>query len=293
MPSPALGIQLLINGVATGLLYALLAIGFTLVWKSVAVPNFAQGDFAAVGMFAALTIYGLSGGSILAALAGAPVAAVAVGALTERLAIRPLQQADAVAKIVATLGVGMIISNGLRLIYGPMPRPFPPFIGLGVLRLGPVVLVEQYVGTAAFLITLIVLLQTLFHRTMVGKALRAVADNRDVASLMGIDRDRFFMLAFALSAALGATAGVFIAPFVFVTPGIGFNLLLKALLAAVIGGFGSYPGALLGGVLIGVVDNLSAFYISSDFRDVVSFAILIVVLMVRPVGLLGTSVREI
>lgn len=288
-----LGTQLVINGLSTGSLYALLAIGFTLIWKSVAVANFAQGDFALIGMFAALTFSNVLGWSILASLAVAIAVAFILGTVMERMAIRPIRRADAMTKILVTLGVSIIISNSLRLIFGPMPRSFPPFIGLDAFKVGGITLVPQYIGTLAIVMALILILQVLFYRTMTGKALRAVAENRDVASLMGINQDRMVALSFALSSALGATAGVLLAPFIFVTTDITFSLLIKALLAAVIGGFGSYPGALLGGLLIGVLDNLGAFYISTYYRDVISFSILIVVLLIKPAGLLNKPVRDI
>lgn len=284
--------QLVINGLASGCLYALLALGFTLIWKSAAAANFAQGDFAAVGMFAALTCRVLLGWPLLLSLAAAVGIGFGFGLLVERLAIRPILRSDPVTKIIATLGVSIITSNALRLIFGASPRYFPPYLGEVPLRLGPLSLVPQNLWIAGIALAAIVLLQRLYYGTILGKALRAVAERQDVAALMGINPTRMVALAFGLSAALGALAGIMLAPLIYVSSDLSFALVIKALLAAVIGGFGSYPGALLGGLLIGVLDNLAAFFISSELRDVISFSVLIAVLLVRPTGLMGEPVRE-
>jgi branched-chain amino acid transport system permease protein len=290
--STTIAVQLVVNGIATGAAYGLVAIGFTVVWKSAATANFAQGDSATAGMFAALTISGLTH-SLAAGLAGGLVAAFVLGVLVERLAVRPVRAAPPMTRLVATIGASIVVASSLAVAYGPSPRAFPAFFGLGAVEIGPLTLARQYVGTLAVAACLICALELVYARTLVGKVLRAVGENRDVAGMMGIDERRVVTLVFGFSSTLGAAAGILIAPFTFVTPALALPLLVKALLAAVIGGMGSYGGALLGGLTIGVVDNLSAFYLSTSYRDVLTFSILIALLVVRPSGLLTRATREV
>lgn len=284
--------QLVINGLATGFLYALIALGFTLIWRAASVANFAQGDLATLGMFVSLSLHVTLGWPIVPAVLGAIVVASAAGLLTERIVIRPIRKADTMTKLIATLGLSLIVSNGLRLIYGAAPRRFPSFLGEDPITFARLVLTRQNLLISLIVLALIGGLQLLFYRTMMGKALRAVSESQDVAALMGVNPVRMIQLALALSSAMGAFAGVLLAPLIFVSSDISFMLIFKALLGAVIGGFGSYPGALLGGLLVGVLDNLGAFFISTHFRDVISFSILISLLLVRPTGLFGQPIRE-
>lgn len=292
MSGAVLAGQLVLNGLATGFLYALIALGFTLIWKAVSVANFAQGDFATLGMFAALTLHVSLGWPILPAVSAAVLVGVVIGLAVERVAVRPIRKADAVTKLLTTLGVSLIITNGVRLAYGAAPRPFPSFLGDDPVAFGALTLTRQNVLIAAIAVAMIVGLQVLFYRTMLGKGMRAVAESQDVAGLMGVNPVRMIQVAFGLSAGMGALAGILLAPITFVSSDISFLLIFKALLGAVIGGFGSYPGALVGGLLIGVLDNLSAFYVSTGYRDVISFSLLILLLLVRPTGLFGEPIRE-
>jgi branched-chain amino acid transport system permease protein len=284
--------QLVMNGLANGFIYALLALGFTLTWKGARTANLAQGDFATYGMFAAIVFYGDLGWPLIVAVLLAIIAGFVLGVVMDLLTIHPLRRASVETKMVATLGVSIMLSNGIRLIFGPAPRYFPQYFGSQLIPVGQLNLSRQYIGTAILVILLIGALQLFFYRTMLGKALRAVAANRDVASLMGINPDRLIALAFGFSAALGALAGVLLAPLVFVSPDLSTTLVVNALLAAVIGGFGSYPGALIGGLFIGVLEDLDGFYISTNYSDVIAFAVLIAVLLIRPRGLFGPAYRE-
>jgi branched-chain amino acid transport system permease protein len=282
--------QLVASGIATGAAYALIAIGFTVIWRSASTANFAQGDSATIGMLSALTAYGITGSIVLSILT-ATIAAFALGLLVERFVVRPVSAGPPMTRFVATIGASIIISNSLSLAYGPEPRAFPAFFGTGVVDIGPATVSRQSVGAAAAAALLICALELVYARTLAGKVLRAVGEDRRVAALMGIDDGRAVMLAFGFSSALGAAAGILIAPFTFVSPNLDLALLIKALLAAVIGGMGSYLGALVGGLLIGLVDNLGAFYVSTSYRDVISFGVLIALLAVRPAGLFTPALR--
>jgi branched-chain amino acid transport system permease protein len=282
--------QLVVSGIAMGAAYGLIAIGFTVIWRSTATANFAQGDSATIGMLSALTAYGITHSVALSILA-AMTAAFALGLLVERLVVRPVSAGPPMTRFVATIGASIIISSSLSLVYGPAPRAFPAFFGSGVVDIGPATVSRQSAGAAAVAALLICVLELIYAKTLVGKVLRAVGEDRGVARLMGINDGRVVMLAFGFSSVLGAAAGILIAPFTFVSPNLDLALLIKALLAAVIGGMGSYGGALAGGLLIGLIDNLGAFYVSTSYRDIISFGILIALLAVRPAGLFTPALR--
>jgi branched-chain amino acid transport system permease protein len=292
MSDGSLAVQLVVNGIAIGAVYGIIALGFTVIWKSATTANFAQGDSATVGMFAALAVSGVTH-SLLVGLIGGIVAGFALGLLVERLAIRPVRAGPPMPRMVTTIGASMVISGTILVVAGPAPRTFPAFLGSDAIHVGSIALERQYLGTMVVAALLICFLEIVAARTIVGQALRAVGENRQVAGLMGIDERRAVATIFGFSSALGAVAGVLIAPFVFASPTLDLPLLINALLAAVIGGIGSYTGALVGGLIIGVVSNAAAFYVSGSYRDVVSFSVLIALLVLRPAGLLTPATREV
>ncbi len=268
-----------------GALYGLIALGFVMIWNTAAVVNFAQGELAMLAMFFAFTGHVTMGLNIWLAITLAVAATALLGYLIERGLVRPLVRADPLTVIMMTIGLQIFLSNGAKFIWGTQPQAFPPYFGEKSLDFMGVVASPQSLAVLVVVSVLAVLLHWISQYTRLGKSLRAVAQDRETSALMGIRIDRVVASGFAISAALAGIAGVLMAPLVFVAADVGLPLLVKSFIAAVIGGFGSYPGALIGGLLIGVLDNLVGYYISADYRDVVLFGVLIVILLFRPAGL--------
>ncbi|MHA3903531.1 branched-chain amino acid ABC transporter permease [Castellaniella sp. WN] len=277
--------QLAISGLAMGALYSLIALGFVMIWNTAAVVNFAQGEFAMLSMFFLYTLHALWGLDVWMAIALAVAATAALGYLFERGLVRPLVRADPLTVIMMTIGLQIFLSNGAKFVWGTEPKAFPAYLGDGNVRFLGVTASPQSLAVIGVVLVLAVVLHWVAQHTRLGKSLRAIAQDREASALMGIRIERTVAAGFALSAALAAVAGVLMAPLVFVAADVGLPLLIKSFIAAVIGGFGSYPGALIGGLLIGVLDNMVGFYISTDYRDVVLFGVLIVILLLRPQGL--------
>jgi branched-chain amino acid transport system permease protein len=278
-------VQLLISGIAIGALYGLIALGFVMIWNTAAVVNFAQGEFAMLAMFLAFTANVTFGLNVWLAILLAVAATGLLGLLFERGLVRPLVKADPLTVIMMTIGLQIFLSNGAKFVWGTQPKVFPAYIGKQPIDVLGIVLSPQSAAVLGTVFVLALLLHGMSQHTRLGKSLRAVAQDRETSALVGIRVERVVAYGFAISAVLAGVAGVLMAPLVFVAADVGLPLLVKSFIAAVIGGFGSYPGALLGGVLIGVLDNLVGFYISTDYRDVFLFGVLIVVLLFRPEGL--------
>jgi branched-chain amino acid transport system permease protein len=278
-------LQLATSGLAMGALYSLIALGFVMIWNTAAVVNFAQGEFAMLSMFFLYTLSSLWGVNVWIAIVLAVAATALLGYLFERGLVRPLVRSDPLTVIMMTIGLQIFLSNGAKFVWGTEPKAFPAYIGGGNLRLLGVTMSAQSLAVIAVVFVLALVLHGISQHTRLGKSLRAIAQDREASALMGIRIERTVAAGFALSAALAGVAGVLMAPLVFVAADVGLPLLIKSFIAAVIGGFGSYPGALIGGLLIGVLDNLVGFYISTDYRDVVLFGVLIVILLLRPQGL--------
>ena len=270
-----------------GAIYALMALGFTIVYNALRVINFAQGDMLMLGAAMGLTAYvdlklGFPGSLVVGGLGAA-----LVGVLLERLVFRPLRGHSVLNLIIATIGASITLRAVALLVWGSQALLFPPVFGSRPLRLGGLTLMPHYLWILGIGLATIGLLQLFFTRTVTGKAMRATAQNRDAAALMGIDVGRMDMLASAIAGGLGGIGGVLIAPVFFVQTEMGALAGLKGFAAAVLGGLGSIPGAIVGGVALGVAENLSASLISSAYQDAVAFVILIAVLLWRPSGLLG------
>ena len=277
--------QIVVSGLATGGTYALIALGFVIIWNTAAVVNFAQGEFAVVAMFVALTLFRFGHLPLFAALPAAVAASAALGWLVERIVIRPVIGKNAMTVVTVTIGLQIVLAEVAKLIFGGQPYPFPPLISGPPLLLGSVVLPRQSLLVIVAMAILVGVLHAMSVLTPFGKRLRAVAQDRDMAAMLGIDVHRTVALGFAVSAAVAGVAGVLLAPVIYISADLGLPLLIKSFVAAIIGGFGSYPGALAGGLLIGVIDNVVSYAVSTDYRDVVSFLVLIAMLLVRPQGL--------
>lgn len=281
----------LIDGLMFGSLYALIALGYTMVYGVLRLINFAHGDVFMVGAYSGLfaSVYLRAGTSpplwktalvILFAMA----VCVALNLLIERLAYHPLRRAPRLTALITAIGVSLLLENGGQLLWTATPRTFPELIPSGPAR--------PFIVMGAALV-LALGLEFVVKRTKVGLGMRAVSQDRDAAALMGVSTDRIISVTFALGAMLAAAAAVLYASVnPKITPLMGLMLGLKAFVAAVIGGIGSLPGALLGGLLLGLSEELIAGYAASSYRDAIAFALLILILIFRPSGLLGRGVVE-
>ena len=292
--------QQLANGIAWGSIYALIALGYTMVYGILRLINFAHGDIYMVGAFAAY----FSARALGAATTPTPATAVLVlliamascallGVLIEFFAYRPVRRSSRLTALITAIGVSLLLENlGIR-IFGADPKFFPQLIAPRNLDLGGVLVTNHQITVVVVSLVLMVALTLFISKTKTGKAMRAVAFHRDAASLMGIPVNRIITITFAIGSALAAAAGVLVGltnpkiePLMGIMPGV------KAFVAAVLGGIGSIPGAVIGGVVMGVSEYLVVGYVSSTFRDAIAFVILILVLLIKPAGILGRNVTE-
>jgi len=286
-------VQQLVNGVSLGSIYALIALGYTMVYGIIKLINFAHGDIYMVGAYVAFFATTVLKLSFFPALLLAMSVAAIIGVIIERLAYRPLRYAPRIAILITAIGVSLLLEYGGILLVSPQPRTFPAIFQADVYKLGNIVVNSQQVLILAVSLALMVILTYIVHRTKIGKAMRAVSFDTDAARLMGIDVDRVISITFAIGSALAAAAGMLVGVYYnSIDPLMGIMPGLKAFVAAVLGGIGIIPGAMLGGIILGVIEALVSGFISSTFRDAAAFAILIIILLFKPSGLLGKNVRE-
>jgi branched-chain amino acid transport system permease protein len=281
-------IQLLASGLSAGSIYALVGLGLMLAYKGTGVLNFAQGEFVTLGAYVAL-FFSLYFALPYWAFFGLTLVVVAIfGVLFERLLIRPLIKAPEFTIVVATLAVSLMIKDALRNLWPETVSTIPsPFADMS-LQFGDVEINAQYLWVIACALILMGVLALFFTNNLAGKAMRAVAQNQTAARLMGIRVNRIFPATFALSAAIAALAGVLIAPINGIEPDMG-DVLMKGFVAAVIGGFDSLVGCVIAGFLLGALESFGGAFVGGLFKDVTAFALLIIVLLVRPHGLFGRA----
>jgi len=284
-------LQYLAGGVTAGLIYALVALGFSIIFNASRAINFAQGEFVMIGGMSAVTLVG-AGLPLLAAVPLAVLAAVVVGLLLEKLAIEPARNADTVTLIIITIGASLLLRGLAQLVWDKRVHALPAFSGDAPLRfLGATVLPQSLwvLGGAALAVAG---LSWFFGRTLFGKAMLATSYNPLAARLVGINTRTVLFASFGLAAMLGALGGVLIAPIAFTSYDSGIMLGLKGFAAAMLGGLGSFSGAVLGGVLLGVAEGLGAGFISSAYKDAIAFVIILAVLFFMPGGLVGARRTE-
>ena len=294
-------LQQLVNGLSLGGIYALIALGYTMVYGIIELINFAHGDIYTLGTFfslAVLTLLGVSGEVHGPALIGIVALTIAIamllcgitGVLIERLAYRRLRNAPRLAPLITAIGMSFILENIMQYWKGPSPIPFPQVIPNPTLHVGPVDIAAKQILVVVLAIAMMITLQLFIYRTKLGKAMRATAQDRDAAQLMGININTTIALTFligsALAGAAGFVSGVYYGSTWFFN---GFSAGLKAFTAAVLGGIGNLAGAMLGGFLIGLIESLTTQFISDQWANVVVFSVLVLVLIFRPAGLLGES----
>jgi branched-chain amino acid transport system permease protein len=287
-------VQTLISGLAIGSVYALIALALVLINKATDIVNFAQGEMAMFGTFIAYSLLQRSGLPLpIVFLLVLPLGGL-IGAMTERLTIRPLLGAPPLNALIVTIGLWMIFHYGAGWIWGFDPLTFPSLLPAAPVEIAGVRVSPNSLGIAAISLLLLALLYLFFEYTREGLAMRAASMNRGAAQLMGVTIGRVSMLSWTIAGATGAAAGMLLAPQSFVDVDMMFLVLLKALAGAVLGGFTSLPGAVLGGLVIGVTENLIGVYVSSAFKEAFAFLVIVLVLMIKPEGLLGKpSVRKV
>lgn len=283
--------QLIVSGIAAGALYALVAIGLVLINKATDIVNFAQGESVTVGAYMGWLFVTEFHMPYFAALGAVMVASALVGIVVERVAYRPLIKSPAFTVILATLAVGLIIKNVIRLIWQDTPRTISGAMSAEPIEFAGVLITPERLGIMVTLVVVVAALMLFFRFTKLGKAMRATAQSQEAASLMGINVSGIFSKTWALGTALGGIAGMLIAPLVGINTELGV-VLIPGFVAAIVGGFTSIPGAIVGGLMVGILENFAGVYVSSSFKRVVSFAILIAVLMIKPSGLFGKPVRR-
>jgi len=278
----------LLAGLSVGCIYALVALGYSLIFASIRLLHFAQGDLLMIGGFFALTMVLTFKLGLYTGIIAVMIIAGVLGFLIERFAYRPIPQRMIAARIMSTLGIGLILRNMTILIWGPQPRGLPPAVFSGP----PIHLPGMTVPPAYYLILIIsvaiMILLTLFlGKTKLGLAMRTTAHDQSLAELMGIETSRVMSLSFMIGAAIAAAAGMLVAPITFISQGMGFRLGIKGFAAAVLGGFGNIPGSMIGGIILGLLETIGGSFISSGYKDCIAFVVLILVLIFKPAGIMG------
>lgn len=280
-------LQLIVNGLLLGGAYAIISIGLTLIFGVVHVVNFAHGEFLMVGMYATYLLALKLGWHPYVALAPVALLLFAVGAAMQRFIIQPLLDADGHIQIFATVGVSTALMNLALLVFGADVRATPVETGTGIINIGSISVVSGQVITLVMALVLAGAMHLFLTRTYLGRAFRAVAQHRNAAALMGVNVRGIYVLAFALGSAFVGVAAALLTPQYPTFPTIGTYFVLTAFVIVVLGGMGSLWGALLGSMLIGLVDSLAGYYIAPDLKEVVYFAIFLLILVLRPTGLFG------
>ena len=283
----------LISGLSLGSIYALIALGYTMVYGIAKMLNFAHGDIIMLGAFTIIVSISTCGLPVWVALILSVVMCTVLGVVTERVAYKPLRKSEPLTVLITAIGVSYLLQNLALLIFGSSQKSFPSIFDISSVHIGDLSMSGESVVTLAVTIIIMIALSLFINKTRAGKAMRAVSEDKEAAELMGISVNKTISLTFAIGSALAAVAGVFYgATYGFIGPYTGSMPGIKAFVAAVFGGIGSIPGAMIGGLLLGVLESLSKAYISTELSDAIVFASLIVVLLVKPTGLLGKVIKE-
>ena len=280
--------QVLISGVTLGSLYALVGLGFVVIYRATKVVNFAQGEMMMLGAILALYFFSDLSIPYFAAFLLAVVLCGMFGIALERVAYRPLLNAPVVTLILATVAVGQMMRAGVRILRGSEVSRFPSILSAEPFVIAGVTLTPLSLSIIAIAILLVCAFMLFFRRTRLGKGMEATSENRDAALLVGISVNQTFSLVWAIGSALAATAGVLLAPLIIITPEMG-TIGIKGFIGAILGGFNSIPGAVAGCFLLGVIENLGGVYIASSMKDVIAFCVLVLILTVKPQGLFGAE----
>lgn len=280
-------LQQIIQGVAIGSVYGLIAIGYVLIWNTRGVLNLAQGDLAMVGAFMILIFHVWFKLPYILAFPLAILSSMIIGYLIDRAAFRPLSDASDKSKLIASIGIAIFLRNIFRFFFGSDPYLFPTIFGEDPVYIGRFIIIPQNIWTMIIGFALVALLSLFLKKTTIGKSMRAVAQDKEAAALMGIDVNRTLTMTFVLASAMGAIAGMLLAPMYFVKSEFGATYGTKGYAAAVLGGLSSMPGAMVGGIILGILECLAGAYISSAWQGAIAFIVLFITLVVKPSGLFG------
>ncbi len=281
-------LQLLASGLGTGSIYALIALGFNVVFKSTGAMNFAQGEWVVMGGMIAAALIGSVSGVGLAVLIAIVVVGL-VGMLSERLVVWPLRRPSALLITLVSIGLAIVTRSLVMLWLGKRPVGYSGFSGDATLDLGGAIISAQTLWIIGLTLVFLIVMHLFFERSILGKALRAAAADREAAAIVGVKVETTVLISFGIAALAGALAGAIITPLTLASYDQGAMFGFKGFSAAMLGGIGSLPGAVVGGLALGLLESLGSFYISSDFKDAIAFAVLLIILFVRPSGLLGRA----
>jgi len=285
-------IQMVAAGLAMGSIYALVALGFVLIFNAVNVINFAQGEFAMVPAFVAVWLLTSVEVPFVLACVITVVFMGIFGIVFQRIAYYPLRNRSFLPVVISTIGVGIFLKNGAQLIFGAEPLSMPRPTSAEAMNILGVLVDPQYIVIIICTLVLLGFQYFFFEKTLLGKKMLATAQDKDMARLLGIRVATMIAITFVYSSILGAAAGILVGPIFFVTKDMGAMIGLKAFCSAIVGGLGSVPGAILGGIFLGVIEVFASYYISTAYRDAFAFMILILVLILRPQGFFGEKIAE-
>ncbi len=288
-------LQYLINGISIGSVYAIIALGYTMVYGIAKMLNFAHGDVIMVGAYISYCVTSYLGLPVFVSILVAIAVCTLLGIVIEGLAYKPLRGVPSLAVLITAIGVSYFLQNAAQLLWGSAPKNFKSIVAMKPLSLfeGQLTITGEVIVTIAASVLIMVALTLFTGKTRVGKAMRAVSEDRAAAQLMGINVNQTISMTFAIGSALAAIAGVLLCSTVpTLMPTTGSMPGIRAFTAAVFGGIGSIPGAMLGGILLGIIETFSKAYISTQFSDAIVFLVLIVILLVKPAGLLGKQIQE-
>ena len=285
-------LQLVFQGLGIGAIYALVSLGFVLLIRAAGVVNFAQGEFSMLGAYLLVIFFNIWGVPYLLGMVLSVVVMAGFGLVFAYVTYWPLRFRGGLPVIISTIGASIFLQNMVVFLYGPSSVPIDGLFESDGFQIGEVFIASQYLAIIVITALLVLLQYLIFEKTLLGKKLQATSQDKEMASLLGIPVVTMVMITFAYSAAMGGLAGMLVAPILFVSVGMGALIALKAFAANIIGGFGSIPGAILGGLALGVVETFGASYISVPYKDAFAFLTLLIFLMLRPQGLFGERIAE-
>jgi len=282
-------VQYLITGMTVGSIYAMIAVGFNIIYNVTEIINLAQGEFVVLGGLVMVFVRVTLSIPTILAFPLTLLIVLMIGVLFDRLAIRPIKQPSVMTLIIATIAASMILKGSAMFVWGKDPYDLPAFSGRTPIAFMGAFIQPQALWIIGMLIVIVLVLTLFFERNIMGKAMKACADNPEAAKLVGINVNHMILFSFALSAAIGAVAGIGMTPIALMEYDRGAMLAVKGFAAVILGGLGSFPGAILGGLVLGLIESLGAGYISSGYKDAFALIILLLLLFVKPSGLLGNA----
>ena len=288
-------LQYLINGISIGAVYAIIALGYTMVYGIAKMLNFAHGDVIMVGAYISFCVTNYLGLPAIVSVIAAMLVCTVLGILIEGLAYKPLRGTPSLAVLITAIGVSYFLQNTAQLIWTSSPKNFTSIVNIKPMAIfgGQLTITGEMIVTVLTAVIVMAALTWFTTRTKMGKAMRAVSEDRDAAQLMGINVNQTISMTFAIGAALAAVAGVLLCSTVpMLQPTTGSMPGIRAFTAAVFGGIGSIPGAMIGGILLGIIENFAKAYLSTQFSDAIVFGVLIIILLVKPAGLMGKQIQE-